>query len=326
MKKNIIYYAIFVFVFISSEVIAVPTVKVTVLVVDENGSPLNNATVTVIFSEPKSGGQGWGTTDSNKSDVTDGDGEAVISSSGLPYISYSATKKGYYKSSAEYKFNSSKGMYGFRYYEPYNPVLKIMLKKKITPRGLYVRSVSGKNGVVIPQRNKPIGYDLVAADWVVPHGLGLYSDFIFELKGEVVSRAEFDLTLSMSFSNQGDGIQEVKSLHEVNSEMRLPYHAPISGYESKYVQHYAMMPTKVHSKFFDSSNYFYRIRAKLDDKGEVVSALYGKIHGSIKFDSSGYISFLYYLNPDSLDTNLEFDYLKNKFSDTKRYGIGKFAP
>lgn len=308
MKKNIVYYMVFLSILISSDVISAPTVKVTVLVVDENGSPLNNAAVTVIFSEQKSDGDGWGTTYSKKTNVTDGVGKAVISSSGLPYIAYSATKNGYYKSSVEYEFNDSKGYYGFRYYEPYNPTLMITLKKKISPRGLYVRSLSGKKGVVIPQMNKPIGYDLVAADWVVPHGLGSYSDFIFELKGKVISRAEFDLTLTMTFSNEGDGIKKVKSLQKNNSEVRLPYHAPLSGYESEYVQSYSMMPTKVHSEFFNSSNYFYRIRTKLDEKGVVIGALYGKIHGSIKFDYSGYISFVYYLNPDSLDTNLEFDY------------------
>ena len=62
--------------------------------------------------------------------------------------------------------------------------------------------------------------------------------------------------------------------------------------------------------------YTFRIRSRRNDKGELVEAYYGKIYGDFEFegdDKKGLIGvkFLYYLNPKSLDRNLEWDMKTN---------------
>ena len=57
-------------------------------------------------------------------------------------------------------------------------------------------------------------------------------------------------------------------------------------------------------------------RFDLYDKGELVEAYYGKIYGDFEFegdDKKGLVGvkFLYYLNPKSLDRNLEWDMKTN---------------
>ena len=66
--------------------------------------------------------------------------------------------------------------------------------------------------------------------------------------------------------------------------------------------------------------YTFRIRTRRNDRGELVEAYYGKIYGDFEFegdDKKGLIGvkFLYYLNPKSLDRNLEWD-MKNNLCPT----------
>jgi hypothetical protein len=57
------------------------------------------------------------------------------------------------------------------------------------------------------------------------------------------------------------------------------------------------------------------------DKGAIVKAWYGKIHGEINFyptgEAPGRLEFTYYLNPDAT-RNMEFDRKKNLFKDLPR--------
>jgi len=67
------------------------------------------------------------------------------------------------------------------------------------------------------------------------------------------------------------------------------------------------------------------VRTVLDEKGNILSALYGKIHGDITVSGTlretSKIIFTYYLNPTPNDRNIEFDPNKNLFG-----GRDRFAP
>ena len=74
------------------------------------------------------------------------------------------------------------------------------------------------------------------------------------------------------------------------------------------------------STFIDDTQlprgFVFRVRAVVDSKGEVVSAMYGKIQGRFYFriheEGSARVIFTYYLNPD-MSRNLEFDPERNLF-------------
>lgn len=67
-------------------------------------------------------------------------------------------------------------------------------------------------------------------------------------------------------------------------------------------------------------NYFFRVRTKRNEKGEIVSALYGKIYGPIEFRifTNGMdAQFTYYLNPTPNDRNTEFEAKRNLFPGSR---------
>jgi hypothetical protein len=62
-------------------------------------------------------------------------------------------------------------------------------------------------------------------------------------------------------------------------------------------------------------NYFFRIRTEKDDRGNIVSALYGKIVGDIEFWPNGKIRFQYCLNSKLNSQAMEFDPKQNLFNN-----------
>ena len=312
---------------------ALPTAKITLKVIDENGLPVKGAKVAANFSVG-----GSGSLDKNR---TDSDGLATLSNSGIRHVEYGAHKEGYYRSGNEFDFKSISGITGFRRWQPWNETLTLVLKKIKNPRALYIGSHKG-GSYLSPSINMPgyqkrkvydlglgeeYAYDLVVDDWVVPHGKGKHSDFIFKLTGQVTGNRESDFSLIMTFSNDGDGIQKHDAHPIYGSRLRLPHDAPIDGYGDELIQRRASTYNHfIANDFPDDRNYFFRIRTKKDEQGNIVSALYGKIYGNIDFSAAGSISMLYYLNPDPNDRNLESDYKKNMFPSKHKYGFTEYPP
>ena len=156
----------------------------------------------------------------------------------------------------------------------------------------------------------------MVGDWVAPHGKGKSSDLIFTLKELVPfngSTQPFDYVLVVTFANEGDGIRSVLA---ENSALRTPRYAPEGGYEPKFEKQMAIFTEGKPMKYDmrEDQNYFFRVRTVLDEQGRIKSALYGKISGDIKFGVNRVLRFNYYLNPTSLDRNLEFDPQRNLFT------------
>ena len=178
----------------------------------------------------------------------------------------------------------------------------------------------------IPEFGIPIGYDLMAGDWTAPYGVGERADFIFEAKRSVRSDRDYEGKLALRFSNRADGLIAADMPLEDGSELRLPYDAPADGYVAQKIWGEERRPMPdgrdvVHSDSLQTMNYFFRVRSVVDAEGRVVSALYGKIHGDIRFfigtkaPRSG-LAFTYYLNPDGT-RNVEFDPKRNLFKSAK---------
>jgi hypothetical protein len=321
----------------SAESAALPDVKVTLKVIDEDNLPIEGASATVNFKA--------GTEGNSKTEKTDSDGLATLSGSSTRFIEYGAGKEGYYPTWYEKSYTKFTGMTGFRHWEPWNETLTLTLRKIIDPRALYIgnNKTGGYTGqpMELPGSNKEYGYDLISRDWVVPYGLGTHRDFVFKLTGKKTGRREYDYTLKLNFSNDGDGIQQYDADPMYGSRLRLPHKAPVNGYNKELIQRKARTFDQfLANDFPDNRNYFFRIRTKKDDNGNIVSALYGKIYGNINFypadtmerppqvdpDLKDKISMLYYLNPDSNDRNLESDYKKNIFPSKRKYGYIEYPP
>jgi hypothetical protein len=104
-------------------------------------------------------------------------------------------------------------------------------------------------------------------------------------------------------------------VHLPVTEMRMPYHAPTTGYQAEYS--WEKIPGQTLAAAPAEFGFFIKTRIKLDEKGNVISAHYAKFITNLEIDIRGRIKFTSYFNPTANDTNLEFDLKKNLFTDLK---------
>jgi hypothetical protein len=266
-----------------------------VKVIDEGGNPIAGASVAFQYSIPaesNSGGQTFGEVEG----ITDANGTCSASHTDSSHgLSVAVEKSGYYSSQMGYQF----------YFDDKrrNPTFTAILKAVGRPIPMYAKSVTS---VRFPVLNKAVGYDLMAGDWVAPYGKGINTDFLFS---ENHADAKSGYTFTVSFPNNGDGIQEFDApalLQDATmgqSDLRSLHEAPAGGYQSQYIQTQGPDVNR---------NHYFRVRTVLDSNGDVKSALYGKIYGD-------FMQFCYYLNPTPNDRNVEFDPKHNLLGGLKSF-------
>jgi hypothetical protein len=231
------------------------------------------------------------------------------------HIGWNIKKTGYYETRGSYDFNNETP---FRW-EPWNPVVTTVLRKIENPVPMYIRNTK-EFKLEIPEVDKNIGFDFIKFDWVAPYGLGKKADLIFLLKRRVVSRKNFDATLTIKFPNQHDGIQPYMEDLGSGSLFKLPRFAPDEGYKNELVLHEwkneGQDYVQRNFKFTDKNlSYFLRIRSSEDER-EKNQGMYGKLLGGLRFDSvfseTGRLYFKSYINPDGT-RNLEHNAERNLF-------------
>lgn len=299
--------------------------QITFRVLTDEGAPVSNVEVTTSTFLRWQPGEGFGQDIYEETKArTNADGLATVSFTSergdCNYGIYDAP--GYYSTrNLTYRFKEVEA----RRWEPWNPTIDVVCKPIIKPIPMYARKMGDPTRLLeLPVKGKPVGFDLVVGAWVAPYGEGKVADLVFTLK-EAVPKTDpakaFDYTLSVTFSNIGDGIQSVLAPPFKGSELRLPRYAPEAGYEAELVKRIgrpeAGQPLYTSSR--EDQNYFFRVRTVLDEHGNIKSALYGKILGNIECDvinsPKGYVIFSYCLNPNSLDRNMESDPRKGLFGE-----------
>jgi len=261
-------------VLIPKIVFALPTAKLTLLVVDDNGFPIEGAKAGIAFNKPHT--DGWGVKYTSKRGMTDNHGLYTNDGITEQVLSYAASHPDYYISREKIKFEDVSGMVGFRKWQPWNPTLKVVLKKKQKPIPMYVYFT---NVMDIPAKDKTIGYDLIKHDWVAPHGEGRVNDLLFKLNLTDENIPDGSHDLSLTFANPADGIHAFKKDVNSGSEFISLYHAPKEGYDNTLIQReYRESGRRRQASYsrLDGTNYYFRIRCKEDN---VDSCLYG--HGKI---------------------------------------------
>jgi hypothetical protein len=282
--------------------------KVTVIVTDEAGRPVEGAKAGVTFEVgndvvPVSG-------------KTDSEGRFTATHiNDTNHISFGGDKNGYYSSWGAYNFTEV----GIGRWKPWDPEIKIILRKIGNKVPMYVRySKMSKQKVEIPEIGKQIGFDLIKYDWVIPYGIGQNADLIFKLEKKYIDKNNFDAKLTITFSNKLDGIKLIKENRNYGSEYKLPRYATETGYMKELIISKSSSPDVwINKNYYDDDNYIFRIRSEEKD-GELVKGMYGKIVGPIEIDpifsDTAKITIKYYVNPD-YTRNLEFDPKHNLFGN-----------
>jgi hypothetical protein len=292
--------------------------SITIHVVDEEGLPIEDASAGATFTgfDPAFARvvyifQHLPTT---KQGVVTATGDSLTG-----WVFYGAEKEGYYKTTGlEYEFSQKKD----GRWQPWNPTVEVVLKRIVNPIPMFAKRVETK----IPEDAMAVGFDLEASDWVAPYGKGSADDLLFTVKRTIKSDRDYKATLELGFSNKGDGLLPLRGVKGLGSELLLPRTAPETGYESGRTWISERAPNAsgpdTFSKPSDVEAYFFRVRTVLDEKGKVITALYGKIDGDFglymgtKEPRAG-LGFTYYLNPTPNDRNVEFNPKRNLFTDLK---------
>lgn len=320
-------------------------VRFKALVVDEvSGEPVPGCVIRGNFTKrvPKKSLDSWYET-TYKEYITDKTG--VCELSGYTNIG----KAGFSMKSAPQGYYPGKGGLGHRFkikdvfgnWQPDDLCATIRVQRVEHPIPLFVKHVdrhNNKKGIApYDGKNSVMKFDLVKGDWLPPIGQGEVADIEFRMTCEITGKefrwnyesVFFELNTDIVFPNEGDGIKEVRLENpkylKIREASQVEYVNNMRfNYAIRKVVSRPQFPDEWGARTFsdhdDNRSYVFRIRSKFNEKGELIEAYYGKIYND--FVISGFpkvgpcgMNFLYYLNLNSLDRNLEWDMKTNLCND-----------
>lgn len=203
---------------------------------------------------------------------------------------------------------------------------------------LYIKTASGGGfgNDFFGKGNDAVSYDMLIGDWLPPQGTGSVADVVFtrlqkEDLGIVTNLCRevhlYRDRLKVTFPGEGNGVVEVKPLEDSYLLVR---EAPAEGYQHEHMSYSGQDKDGVAVMSWYPYNrraYCFRIRSKMNERGELTEGFYGKVHNGFMFDyvmmedrtiiPVGTLDFEYYLNLVPLDRNLEWDE-KNNLNPERR--------
>ncbi|HEY5893495.1 MAG TPA: hypothetical protein VIT91_09710 [Chthoniobacterales bacterium] len=283
--------------------ISPPQAALTVKVLDEFAQPIAGARISIRAADKDNIQKQNGKSDQN--------GTFTGQMPSFGFLNYSTGCEGYYSSWGVYRFkrgamNGDITEWANRQWEPWNPTVEVVLKKKGNPIPMYAKRID----IVPPVADgTAIGFDFIEGDWLTPYGKGKVADLIFSGTGTF---EKGDYKVMWTFTNVGDGIQVHLYDGGPRSQLASPAKAPIDGYLPHVtVDGEGRIPGQPGN---DRPLCFtFRVRTVVDNAGKVITAHYGKIY------TAGY-RFVYYFNPIQNSRVLEFDVKHNLFNDLKFTG------
>ncbi len=229
------------------------------------------------------------------------------------------------------------------HWRPTDLVVTAALYKIKSPIPLFVKKARMEYNAEWPKdgdegTNAVLRYDFLAGDWLPPFGKGAVADMTIRAKltatrhvkrwprldGSEYSRTIrfYDVANDFEFEGSDNGI--IRKIAPANTSLRIRT-ADSDGYGKKDLHLSAgrrktVVGADVYYEDYSDADkdvcYVFRIRTRLDEKGNLIKAYYGKIYGDFQIhgrwkDGCNAISFVYYLNPTPNDRNLEWDMKNN---------------
>lgn len=291
-------------------------IKVNVCVVNEKGTPVRNAKVGTSFYRFVDEEDPWkGQTSFRDYAVSDINGKCSFSGKSLNRLSVGGEKEGYYGSGKVLRLSDRDSERGR--WLPYERDVEIVLRKIMNPIPMYAWGLHLEKYPV--STNQWVGFDMLLADWMPPHGLGKSEDARFQisqdLDGDGLKKPQ--RVLYIEFPGAKNGVQALDDCAvSYDSHFEFPYSAPKDGYSQKHLKLEKWRNQVEYKDIINigSTNCFFRIRSKVDENGDFVEGLYGKVRGPIDFQGRSNrlsLRMIYYVNPTPNDLNMEFDPAKN---------------
>lgn len=278
-------------------------IRTTYVIVDDRGVPVPDAKVHIWLGleNHKDGGKVY-------YGYTDSDGRYVLDGKTTGLIRYWFIKDGYYKSEGELHLEGAEDEQNAvrdGRWQPYGQTQRVILKRIINP----TVEQWHYGELIRPPRNIWVGLDLETLKFCPPHGSGAHADILLRHVTNLKEAGWRNLcgSLEISFTNQPYAGAYVLKKDEW-SDFKSYYLADTNntyGVRSfKYER--AREPERIlkYEEFPKDSYIVFRTRTKVDDRGNLLSAHYGKIYGPWGYgDTVRFESVLF--NPISNDPNLE---------------------
>ena len=213
-------------------------------------------------------------------------------------------------------------------WQPWPVEVELVMRKIRNPHPMHALTCGPNHWFQFPgNKMGPFGFDLLARDWVAPHGAGKVADLVMEGVLRDPGDRSFDPKgwVRVTFSNEGDGIlPDGQSRRAGGSLMVGSYEAPEDGYLRQWMFS-NFLPESESDRARDNPvpgapRLILRLRSEMKE-GKVERALYGKMHaGMYPLLSPNIVGFraTYYLNAEPNDRNLEWDMKTNLFADLPR--------
>ena len=286
--------------------------KFVLRVIDQDGVPVAHAR---IFGGFQTGG--------NLNDnepirgFTDTNGEYSVQGKCTSRVRCGISKEGYYASDFIVKYPDNKCQRPVENgkWMPYGTVSKEIKKRIKSPCELICDDGSCKE---LPKLGEWMGYDLELNQWTKPYGNGQHSDMLVKICIDAVNdTSNFKTSMEITFTNNPYG-GAYRLTKELCSEMKSVYMADTNAvYQSSFLFVHERHPIVKHGRSayaegikevdtrLDGNTYLIvRTRTKVDEKGNLVSAHYGKIYGLWEFFGSMRASRIHF-NPKPNNPNLE---------------------
>jgi len=287
-------------------------VGITFHVVDSEGRDVPHASVRATFHTDVFLGI---------SDVTEKAGETSVggiffAKQKTHQVSYSVEKDGYYMTQAVLRAKRARRHNAaFVELKSGSQTLKVVLKEKRDPAALYVKHLE----IHFPQKGVPYGFDCVIGDLVEPDGKGKTADLIFTHTGERRTGDDFNYELRIETVNDGGFLRGALIPW---SEMKSPYTAPESGYDSQMLLWARSIPSVISEDSYLKLNEYLVFETYSRGEQPCVGKIYGELfmNNSHKYPEGGSTSyFLYFFNPVPGDRRIESDPDRNLFGKPTKY-------
>ena len=239
--------------------------------------------------------------------ITNTNGEFVAQGKCNEFLRVDVTKEGYYQSEIKVNFLRSKAdpRVVDGKWQPYGEMRTVVLKKIRNP--IRLRDPDARYRYKYPESGEWVGFDLVRGDWVLPLGNGECTDVMIRYVRESKPDGYFK-SLDISFTNNpyaGAYLMSKDSYSEMDSVYEANTNAEYVG-SFRYEFERTAKGNHVIRELGKDEYLVFRIRAKVDDEGELVSAHYGRIMGELQYlERGGMVLGPVYFNPTPNDTNLE---------------------
>lgn len=240
--------------------------------------------------------------------VTSTNGEYIVQGKCNEFLRVDVIKEGYYQTEEKIYFARSKAdpIVVDGKWQPYGETRRVVLNKIKNPYAVMALNEKQCHHR-IPVFGQWLAFDMELSDWLSPYGKGVHDDVLLRFRKKLTDKwCDFAFSMEACFTNNPYAGIYIKQLNDY-SDLKTEYFADTNA---AYCTHYTFSLDSVSKKQsgLDESSYLvFRTRTRVDDKGKLVGAHYGKYCRGWRSNEKEMYFGSACFNPVENDVNIEGD-------------------